>query len=128
MSDTGLEVRKGVPILPLRDVVVYPHMVIPLFVGREKSKLALDEESVRFYWQLAEHVVPTLYRLKGDTRPLPFVEDVAVPPAELPNFLVTLQNVLKQHQITASLFAHAGHGQPAAHDQCRQLAGPQRTI
>jgi ATP-dependent Lon protease len=29
-------------VLPLRDVVVYPHMVIPLFVGREKSILALD--------------------------------------------------------------------------------------
>ena len=32
----------GVPVLPLRDVVVYPHMVMPLFVGREKSILALD--------------------------------------------------------------------------------------
>jgi len=32
-----------VPVLPLRDVVVYPHMVIPLFVGRDKSILALDE-------------------------------------------------------------------------------------
>jgi len=31
------------PALPLRDVVVYPHMVIPLFVGREKSVKALDE-------------------------------------------------------------------------------------
>jgi ATP-dependent Lon protease len=31
-----------IPVLPLRDVVVYPHMVIPLFVGREKSILALD--------------------------------------------------------------------------------------
>ncbi|MBI4006661.1 MAG: endopeptidase La, partial [Gammaproteobacteria bacterium] len=30
------------PALPLRDVVVYPHMVIPLFVGREKSVRALD--------------------------------------------------------------------------------------
>jgi ATP-dependent Lon protease len=34
--------RNAVPILPLRDVVVYPHMVIPLFVGRQKSILALD--------------------------------------------------------------------------------------
>jgi ATP-dependent Lon protease len=32
----------AIPVLPLRDVVVYPHMVIPLFVGREKSILALD--------------------------------------------------------------------------------------
>ena len=31
-----------VPVLPLRDVVVYPHMVIPLFVGRDKSIVALD--------------------------------------------------------------------------------------
>lgn len=32
----------SVPVLPLRDVVVYPHMVIPLFVGRNKSIRALD--------------------------------------------------------------------------------------
>ncbi|MDH5600522.1 MAG: LON peptidase substrate-binding domain-containing protein, partial [Gammaproteobacteria bacterium] len=32
----------AIPILPLRDVVVYPHMVIPLFVGREKSIQALE--------------------------------------------------------------------------------------
>ena len=31
------------PVLPLRDVVVYPHMVIPLFVGRDKSIMALDQ-------------------------------------------------------------------------------------
>jgi len=34
---------RRLPVLPLRDVVVYPHMVIPLFVGREKSVSALDE-------------------------------------------------------------------------------------
>ena len=35
-------VIENIPVLPLRDVVVYPHMVIPLFVGREKSILALE--------------------------------------------------------------------------------------
>lgn len=34
---------KNIPVLTLRDVVVYPHMVIPLFVGREKSIRSLDE-------------------------------------------------------------------------------------
>ena len=35
--------EKGrLPVLPLRDVVVYPYMVIPLFVGRKKSIRALD--------------------------------------------------------------------------------------
>ncbi len=43
-KDTELTTQTGnlVPVLPLRDVVVYPHMVIPLFVGREKSIEALD--------------------------------------------------------------------------------------
>ena len=38
----GDEEQKMIPVLPLRDVVVYPHMVIPLFVGRDKSIRALD--------------------------------------------------------------------------------------
>ena len=31
------------PVLPLRDIVVFPHMIVPLFVGREKSVNALEE-------------------------------------------------------------------------------------
>ena len=38
MSDT-----KTLPLLPLRDIVVFPHMIVPLFVGREKSVKALEE-------------------------------------------------------------------------------------
>lgn len=34
---------KNRPLLPLRDIIVFPHMVVPLFVGREKSIRALDE-------------------------------------------------------------------------------------
>ena len=35
--------RIQVPLLPLRDVIIFPHMVVPLFVGREKSINALEE-------------------------------------------------------------------------------------
>ena len=43
MSDKNIDTdRLLVPVLPLRDVVVYPYMVIPLFVGRQRSIQALD--------------------------------------------------------------------------------------
>ena len=40
-----LEAPRGslYPILPLRDIVVFPHMIVPLFVGREKSIHALEK-------------------------------------------------------------------------------------
>ncbi|MDJ0766048.1 MAG: endopeptidase La [Myxococcota bacterium] len=34
---------RSVPLLPLRDIIVFPHMVVPLFVGRDKSIFALEE-------------------------------------------------------------------------------------
>ena len=37
------EFNTSYPVLPLRDIVVFPHMIVPLFVGREKSVRALEE-------------------------------------------------------------------------------------
>jgi len=42
-EESVIDDSSGIPVLPLRDVVVYPHMVIPLFVGRQKSIIALDK-------------------------------------------------------------------------------------
>ncbi|WP_428262152.1 endopeptidase La [Haliangium sp.] len=42
-SSKGAASTRTLPLLPLRDIIVFPHMVVPLFVGREKSISALEE-------------------------------------------------------------------------------------
>ncbi len=42
-KEHGEKKTRVVPLLPLRDIIVFPHMVVPLFVGREKSINALEE-------------------------------------------------------------------------------------
>ena len=45
MPNEGEKNLKRYPLLPLRDVIIFPHMVVPLFVGREKSISALEAAS-----------------------------------------------------------------------------------
>jgi len=59
----------SLPLLPLRDVVVYPHMVVPLFVGRDKSILALE-----YAMEADKQVV--LVAQKDPSEDNPGVEDV----------------------------------------------------
>src|SRR5689334_13247440 len=42
MMTSQPEKTAGIPVLPLRDVVVFPYMMVPLFVGRDRSIKALD--------------------------------------------------------------------------------------
>ncbi len=42
-DNSGADMSRVVPLLPLRDIIVFPHMVVPLFVGRDKSIAALEE-------------------------------------------------------------------------------------
>jgi FAD/FMN-containing dehydrogenase/Fe-S oxidoreductase len=73
--------------------------------------LAMSPDEYDLFRRLTRRVSPTLFRVQGSERPVPFIEDVAVPPDVLADFLVRMQNVFKAWQITASFFAHAGHGQ-----------------
>jgi ATP-dependent Lon protease len=41
--DNDIEIPESLPLLPVRDIVVFPYMVIPLFVGRDSSVAAVDE-------------------------------------------------------------------------------------
>ncbi|MBX7073310.1 MAG: anaerobic glycerol-3-phosphate dehydrogenase subunit C [Pirellulales bacterium] len=76
-----------------------------------EARQALDMAEVDLFWRLAQQVTPTLHRMRGSIRAVPFIEDIAVPPESLPTFLIDMQNVLKRHHVTAALFGHAGHGQ-----------------
>lgn len=74
------------------------------------ARVTLEKDERDFYWRLSRRVISTLAHLKGNTRAIPFVEDIAVPPDTVPEFLVRIQNVLKAHAVTGSLFGHVGHG------------------
>src|SRR6059036_2568637 len=42
-AEQQLQIPNELPVLPLRDIVIYPFMIVPLFVSREKSIRAVDE-------------------------------------------------------------------------------------
>ncbi len=42
-GEQQLQIPESLPVLPLRDIVIYPFMIVPLFVSREKSIRAVDE-------------------------------------------------------------------------------------
>ncbi len=75
------------------------------------ARQAFEPAETELFWRLANRFQPPLCQVKGPCRPVPVVEDMAVSPEILPEFLVRVQNVLKRHQVTASLFCHAGQGQ-----------------
>jgi FAD/FMN-containing dehydrogenase/Fe-S oxidoreductase len=75
------------------------------------AHVAEDDDDFQLFWGLAQRFVPTLHRMHGTTRPVPGVEDIAVPLEALPVFLRHLQDTLKRLHVTASLFGHAAQGQ-----------------
>lgn len=75
------------------------------------AREAVEEDEVEFLWSLPQMVVPHLARLRGQARPLPFIEDLAVPPQGLHEFLIRAQKVFQKHHVTASLYSHAAAGQ-----------------
>ena len=106
---------------------------------QRKKKLAFEvrvttqTDDRNLFWRLTRRVIPTLYRLKGNERALPFVEDLAVAPALLPEFLVSIHRVLNDNEVTASIFSHAPQGlvhvrpfldmaDPADREKMRRLA------
>ena len=60
---------------------------------------------------LRRAVMPLLGRSLGRVRPIPLVEDVAVPPESLPEYLRSLERIFKDYGVAWTVHSHAGHGQ-----------------
>ncbi len=68
-----------------------------------------DAERKRF-WKLRKSGLPILLSRTTDAKHIAFVEDTAVPPANLPEYVADTQEVLSAHDTEASFYAHAGPG------------------
>jgi FAD/FMN-containing dehydrogenase/Fe-S oxidoreductase len=77
----------------------------------QQVRLAVTPEEAQDLWSVREAVLPGLYGLRGGTQPLPFIEDIGVPPDALPEFLEGVQRILQRQEVTASFLAHAAAGQ-----------------
>ena len=72
---------------------------------------ASELDDIEFLWSLPSRVIPMLNRARGETSPVPIVEDIAVPPDSMLDFVSRARKVWQKHQITVSLYAHAAVGQ-----------------
>ncbi|RMG38320.1 MAG: FAD-binding oxidoreductase [Planctomycetota bacterium] len=72
---------------------------------------SFDADQILAMWSLPRRVVPLLMGLAGPTAPVPFVEDMAVPPGALQELIHRSQRVLQRHGLIASIYAHAAAGQ-----------------
>lgn len=79
--------------------------------GATEAITTIEQARRDQFWSLCRRVVPRQYRVRGQQKPLPFTEDVCVPPDRLPSLITAVQDTLQRHHATATLFAHAGHGE-----------------
>jgi FAD/FMN-containing dehydrogenase/Fe-S oxidoreductase len=75
------------------------------------SRLGLEPEEAEWLWRLRVAAVPSLYGMRGGAQPVACIEDVGVPPEELPAYLHRVQEILQRHETTASYLIHAATGQ-----------------
>lgn len=65
----------------------------------------------KFAWDVRKAGLGLLRNLPGDTQPVNLIEDCAVAPDELPDYIAELEQLLARHQVNASYYAHAGAGE-----------------
>jgi Fe-S oxidoreductase len=78
--------------------------------GLVDCTLALDPARRDPLWDLRRAAMPLLYGMPGDRKPVTFVEDTAVPPAALPEFVARFRALLRGHGTDGAFYGHASVG------------------
>ncbi|WP_302081834.1 FAD-binding and (Fe-S)-binding domain-containing protein [Salinibaculum rarum] len=71
---------------------------------------AYDDDRQSKFWKMRKAGLPILLSNTGDDKHWPFVEDTAVPPENLPEYISDLQEIFDSHDTFAAYYAHAGPG------------------
>jgi len=71
-------------------------------LGALQAEALVDPAAQRRLWAMRKAAVPIMYRMPGDAKPVPFIEDMAVPPRALPDYVRGLRNCSRATASTAS--------------------------
>ncbi len=71
---------------------------------------AYDPRGLDRLWRIRKVASPILSRVKGDNKPTRWIEDIAVPPWKLPEFIAGIKQIFADGGFPAALFGHAGEG------------------
>lgn len=74
------------------------------------AEARIDLEAQRQVWNMRKAAVPLLFRMAGDPKPVPFIEDMAVSPSVLPQYVRGLKQLFQRHQVESVIYAHASVG------------------
>lgn len=72
--------------------------------------IAWGNEAVSKIWAMRKKAVGLLGNMSGESRPIPFVEDTAVPPENLADFIVEFRALLDAHKLSYGMFGHVDAG------------------
>lgn len=72
--------------------------------------IAMGTDAVKRIWAMRKRAVGLLGNSQGEARPVPFVEDTAVPPENLADFIMAFRAVLDRHQLRYGMFGHVDAG------------------
>ncbi|MGH7144124.1 MAG: FAD-linked oxidase C-terminal domain-containing protein [Planctomycetota bacterium] len=74
-------------------------------------EIMTEPEAMQNVWEIRKAAVPMLFKKFHGRQPIPVIEDVAVPPDRLAEYVAHVEKVFAENDLTVVAYAHAGHGE-----------------